>query len=215
MGLFVSMALVAMSSWAQSYNQPLKREGTREATFLINYMGSFDIEGKGGSGVDVSDDVGWGFGLGYNYDNHWNLSFVLDSNNSNYRATYIGEDGDVKNIRHSLSTYSGQFNAQYNFSEGALTPFVQAGLGWTYIDSNVSNSTENGWCYNDPWYGYRCYTSTYDDNSFSYNAAVGIRWDIGRTMFVRGTYGLRWLDIGGARSTPEMAIGSFEIGSRF
>lgn len=211
------LPLLSLELQAQGYSSAKKRIGTTEATFLANYFSGLEINGKGGSGVDVSDDVGWGFGLGYNLDNHWNVGFALDNNYSRYKATFVDEDGNDNQISHKLSTYSGQFNVQYNFSEGALTPYVQAGLGWTYLDSNIANSRPITTCWWDPWYGYICntYASTYSENSFSYNTAVGVRWDFARTMFVRGSYGVRWIDLNKASSTPDVEVVSFELGTRF
>lgn len=217
--LFVLSGLLLMGAGAQaqSYLDAKKRVGTKEATFLVNYISDLQIDGKGGAGVNVSDDLGWGFGLGYNLDNHWNLGFAFDSNHSDYKATYVDGDGNANSLNHRLSTYSGQFNVQYNFSEKAFTPFVQAGLGWTYLDSNIANRPPVTSCWYDPWLGYICntYSSTYSDNSFSYNTAVGLRWDFARTMFVRGSYGIRWVDLSKASSTPDMSVVNFEIGTRF
>jgi opacity protein-like surface antigen len=76
-----------------------------------------------------------------------------------------------------------------------LTPFVEAGLGWTYFDSNVSDSAPIVGCWWDPWWGYICseFYSTYSSSEFSYGAGVGLQWNFGRDRAINAGY--RWLEV--------------------
>ena len=89
-----------------------------------------------------------------------------------------------------MTKYAHQFNVTYHFLKGPLTPYVQAGAGWTTLDSNIISRPPVTGCWWDPWWGYICTTTwtTYDTTKFSYNAGLGLRWDINAAVFMRGAW---------------------------
>jgi opacity protein-like surface antigen len=91
---------------------------------------------------------------------------------------------------------------------------VQAGLGWTYIDSNVSDGRPTTGCWWDPWWGYVCadFYDTYDDNRFSYGAGAGLRYEFRNGMFVKGSYNLLELDGEGNGADPSFDLWRLELG---
>ena len=92
--------------------------------------------------------------------------------------------------------------AQYNILPRRVTPFVRGSFGWTWIDSNIPAGPAQGACWWDPWWGYVCDTwqSTYEDTSFAYGAAAGVRAELARTAFLEGSYNLLWIDLDRAGS---------------
>lgn len=186
-----------------------ERSGHWEASFMLNYVGGekLDIDDLTDSNID--SNLGWGLGFHYNFDNHWNLGFDMAFNNPDYDVDVIDPETDeLVNISHSANRFDGQLNVQYNFLEGNITPYVQAGLGWTYMDSNIVKSLSyycGGFYY--PYCG--AYANTFDDTSFSYNIGVGLRWDITESVFVKAAFIQQWIDTDG---TPAPQTGRAEIG---
>ena len=174
------------------------RAGRMETTIGANKALAWSVKDQSGASLDVKDDTGWAFGLGYNFDNHWNLSFALDVNDAKYDATFIDDNGDQRGISHKLSSYNSQFNGTYNFFEGAFTPFVQAGLGWSYINTNVRKDDPVTGCWIDYWGRVWCntYYKSYSQNEFSYNVGAGLRYEFNRDLFVKASYNSVWTEIG-------------------
>ena len=190
-----------------------ERGGFWEASFFINYVDgeTLDFDDDGEAAIDNS--WGWGVGIHYNFDNHWNLGLDMAFNRPDYSTRFPDpevEDGYLY-IDHTASRFDGQFNLQYNILRGPLTPYLQAGLGWTYMDSNVVKdySTYCGGYY----YPYcRTYANTFDDTSFSYNLGLGLRWDINESIFMRGAYIQQWVDTDGSPSPYNACV---EVGFMF
>ena len=80
-------------------------------------------------------------------------------------------------------------------------------------EANVKFSSDN--CVPDWYWGWYCYSSSYDKTAFSYNAALGLRADFNNNIFLRASYGRQWLDEKIGKDKPEFDIGKIEIGYRF
>lgn len=217
--------LIASSSsiLAQYDNQKKERSpsGSRdtrfEASLLLAYQNSVDEETDGGSGIDVDSQVGWGFSIGWNWTSRWNLQYRLAMNEPDYVATVVPENIDIgpQSIEHTMTKYSHQFNVTYNFSEGAFTPFVLAGLGYTKLDTNVPSAPPNAACWWDPWWGYICISDwrTYSTSELSYNLGIGFRWDINNAVFTRASYTREFLSLDNGDVDFDMAV--LEVGLMF
>lgn len=175
----------------------------------INFTFSKEIEGEGGSSVDLNNDVGWGLGFGYHFNNRFMLGFEATWLSANYKASVVVDDegdGDpdgTVDIGGSLDAASLQAVGQFNLLErNRFTPFVRGNLGMTYSDSNIPSGPPLGSCWWDPWWGYICGTwqPTYDRTSFSFGGAVGIRAELNRSFFLEGSAGLLWVSF--SESTP-------------
>jgi opacity protein-like surface antigen len=187
-----------------------------EFTVQMRYIDDQSFGVDGGTQVDVNSDIGWGFGFGYNFNNHLALGVDIGWNSPSYDATIISADTPAlapRQVSAEMSTSSIHLNLLYNFIAGPVTPFVGAGIGSTYIDTNIPSGLASTSCWWDPWYGYVCYgyQPTYSDNRFSYNAVAGVRWDLSRDVFLRAAVGMHWIDMsnGGAQ---DFTVGRLEIG---
>ncbi len=202
---------------AQYYGSP-ERAGRWEGSLGMRYQdfGSFDF---GPTRLDVDDGIGFGFSAAYNFDDHWSLGFELSGGDANYDAT--GQSSDTPSTSFGLSgdldTSTGQLIGTWHMLKGAFTPFISAGIGWTYIDSNIISEYQGSSCWWDPWWGgYNCasYYDTYDDTVLSWSASVGLRWEITPRVFLRGSIGQNWLDLSRA-GTIATDIGRLEVGMMF
>lgn len=205
------LVLATTNSYAQKYYDFNKRSGKWEISFILQQTDDTDFEFDTDITLDVEEQIGWGFQFGYNIDQHWNLSFAMDSYKADYDTSgVVDEDGNPSDFRHEMDSFSGQFNGTYHFMTGRFTPYVEAGLGWTYLDSNVSN----GRYYYSCGIYYCSYRSdSYDDSSFSYHTGVGLRYEFGNRAFIRGSLARRWIDLSSASGTPEVDYLRVEIGT--
>src|SRR5262245_34886134 len=178
------------------------RAGRWQFSFPISFTSgaSYDSEE---SSVDVNDDVGWGLGFAYHQNEHLTFGAEWTWIQANYDA-HVATDFDGDQIADDSIDVSGtldatnlQFFGQYNFMAHRFTPFVRASLGWTWVDSNIPSGPATGTCWWHPWYGYICDTwqPTFEDTSFAYGAAGGIRAELAERFFLEGSYNVLWLDL--------------------
>ncbi|HXV74987.1 MAG TPA: outer membrane beta-barrel protein [Candidatus Polarisedimenticolaceae bacterium] len=174
----------------------------------ITFTSSETFDGEADSFLEVSDDVGWGFGFGYHANERLYVGFDLTFIQASYDASVefdldndMVSDGTVT-LGGTLDASAAQFAGQYNFLDNTITPFVRGNFGWTYIDSNIPSGPTEGVCWWDPWWGYVCDTwqPTYDDTSFSYGLGVGVRADVSQSFFLDLSYNQFWIDL--SESTP-------------
>lgn len=200
--VFVLLA-ISTTAHAQRFNtnqfNNSSRDGQWEGAVVIGYENGSDLTGENGSSIDIDSAMNWGFSLGYNLTSKWNFNFRFAMSRPDYSARIVPEDPEnlPQTINFEMSKYSSQFNAVYNFFEGPLTPYVQAGLGWSRLDSNILDRPPSTGCWWDPWWGYICHTtwSTYDTNEFSYNLGLGLRWDVNEAVFSRASYTREFIDV--------------------
>ena len=188
-----------------------------EATFQVIGNNSESASGENGAKLDVESEIGFGFNVGYNFNSRLALNFDGSYIKPDYTAVYNTEEDGPVAIDHSLTIFNGQLNGVWNFTDGPLTPYVQAGIGWTYIDSNVSDGPPTTGCWWDPWWGYICrnFYSSYDDTSFSYGAGAGLRYEFRSRTFVKGSYNRYKVSSSGDGADPTFDIWRIEIGKMF
>ena len=146
------------------------------------------------------------------------LGLEITWSQKNYSARIVGDTipPDVVDINSRLDSSTIAVVGQYNFLDKAFTPFVRAGLGSTYKDSNVASAPPQGTCWWHPWLGYICDTwqPTYDRNSFSYSAGLGLRADVNDAFWLELSYGTLWIDLSHG-STPDISGPRLNIGWLF
>jgi opacity protein-like surface antigen len=195
-----------------------RRKGNFDVTLGAASLFSEKVGGAEGSSLDIDSNTGIQAGIDYYLTNRLSVGFDMSWLNPRYTATLVPEDGspDVT-VSHRSTIFNGQFSAAYDLMDGPFTPFAEAGIGWTYFDSNVLDSDPIVGCWWDPFWGYICdaFYSTYSDTNFSYHATLGFRWDFSMEMFAKASY--RWLevDLGSGAAKPMMEQALLEIGWRF
>ena len=177
-------------------NAQAPRAGQVEFTIGPAYSFSDSYQGIGGSSLDLSSRTGIRLGMEYFSSSNLSLGFDASWTKPSYDALLVPDDGsEPVSVSHRASIFSGHFTGTYYFGEGPITPFVEAGLGWTYFDSNVSDGTPIVGCWWDPFWGYICsdFYTTYGATNFSYGAGVGLRWNFATDMSINAGY--RWLEV--------------------
>ena len=213
LGLFAAVCLMSGTSPAVAADS--EREDTWQFYIPVTYSSSERFDGEGGTFVDLGSDVGWGFAFAYNFPERWMLGFEITWINKNYEARLVADDGNrtPTDITGSLDSSSLQVVGQFNLLDKRFTPFVRAGIGSTYIDTRIPSGPTQGSCWWHPWWGYICDTwqPTYDKNSFSYSAGVGLHGDITDTFYLELSVNKLWIDLSNA-STPELTGTRLNIG---
>jgi opacity protein-like surface antigen len=186
--LLLILSLFSVAAHAQWGNGYSDREGRWESTLGLYSTGPEDAAGTNGSSVDIDTGFGLGFSAAYNFTQHLAIRFDGAWSRADYDAVLNTESEGLVDINHRLTAFTGQVNGVWNVFDAALTPYLQAGFGWTYIDSNVSDGSPVTGCWWDPWWGYVCsnFYETYDETNFSWNAGVGLRYEFDSSMFIRG-----------------------------
>ena len=205
---------------AQNFRVPSSDESRAQKwDFSFNILGleSEQANGTNGSGLKIDSETGWGFGIAYNINKRFALGFDMNFVKPGYTATLVDEDDEVTTINHKLTISTGQFKGVWNILQGPLTPYVEGGLGWTYIDSNVASSPPITGCWWDPFWGYICNTffNTYSDTSFSYSGGLGVRWEITPQIFLRGGYNYLKVDLGSSAGDLKLGSWLFSVGTSY
>lgn len=194
------------------------REERWEFTLGTLYQFSNDLDFDGGSTVATQDD--WGFVMtgGFHFTDKVEANFGFNWTGIGYDSEVIQEDGTSTGIRGTYDTFALNGNLIYHLMDGPFTPYVGAGIGWTWIDTNVPSGLPSTGCWWDPWWGYICYTSypTHTSNAFSYQATVGLRYEFDNDMtFMKLGWVSQWMDLGKASGTPRFDVINLEIGWMF
>lgn len=173
---------------------------------------------EGGSNFSLDDDIGLSINFGYRFSDRLELQFALDWNDVDYDASVVtysditGQPNGTLDISGSLESFTPRAAVHYNFVDGPITPYVKAGIGWTFIDTNIPEGRAQTVCWWDPWWGYVCgnVQDTRSVDGFEYELGLGVRWDIGPGYSLRVGYEKHWLDLSEADGTPD--LDQFKIG---
>jgi opacity protein-like surface antigen len=213
---FCVLTLFAGLASAQVY----EREGTWDAGFLLVDTGDDTINGDFGSSLTFKGDLGWGFYGNYNFNNHFALGVDWSHISPDYILTYRQDNGGIPGLLQTISHEGDIGNLHikgtFNFLAGAFTPFVEAGFGWTWIDSNIADGPPSTGCW-WTWYGYVCsnFYDTYSSTQTSYTYAAGLRWDISPDFSLRADYGVMEIDTSSAASDLQTEALRIGFGWRF
>lgn len=207
MKILPMLCLFAAVTAANSPASSQERDAGWDMGLDVIYQDSTDLSFDGGSSASLQSDWGLALTFGYRFNERLELGFGLDWQTVDYDATL--QSGLVSDVRVAvdgdLEAVTPRAWLNFNFMEGPITPFVNAGIGWSFIDTNIPNSRVQVGCWWDPWWGYICtpYQSTKSIDEFVYQLGVGGRWDLANGCSLRLAYEKHWLDYGQASSTPD------------
>lgn len=213
------MSAAAICWLALSYAQPAAatdRGRSWEATVQLIGTSSESSRGEEGSGVDFDSATGFAFGVAYNFSPRLALGFDASFVEPKYDATFNTDEDGLVTLRHKASVFNGHLNGTWNILPGSFTPYLQLGVGWTHVDSNVADGPPVTGCWWDPWWGYVCadFFSTYQDTRFSWGAGAGLRWEMGDRIFFKGSVNRVEIDGGKNGVDPHFDMWKLEVGWR-
>jgi len=216
--LYLSLSVFSNAAFSTNIMSLSDRKDRWEVTFQTRYLESKNISFEDGSNANINEEYNFGFGVGYNFDEHWALDFDLSWGDVGYAGTRVFENGDPdEQVSGNLFTNSMLFTGIYNFSAKRFTPFVGATAGWTFIDTNIASGPPQTGCWWDPWWGYICtdYLPTFTSTEFTYGASAGFRFDVKDNLFLRFTAGKKWIDYSRTTSPTGFTNYRFDIGLMF
>ncbi len=217
-GFYLFLCFLSNTAFASDIMSLSDRKDRWEVTFQTKYLESKSINFENGSDATINEEYNFGFGIGYNFDEHWAMGFDLSWGDAGYSGTRVFEDGSPdEQVSGNMFTNSMLFNGTYNFSAKRFTPFIGAMAGWTFIDTNIASGPPETGCWWDPWWGYICadYLPTFTTTEFTYGANAGFRFDIKDNLFLRLTAAKTWLDYSRATNSTGFTNYRFDIGLMF
>ena len=217
--LLIALVLAVVTAPAIAQNRS-DRSGSWEFVFEANYQDAYRVNFEGGSYTNTDDDLGFTLGGTYHYSNRLSFQFLFDWLSLDYDATIMSGDfppNPAFDVRGELEAFTPRFNVVFNLLESDFTPYISAGIGWSFIDTNIPTGPPEVGCWWDPWYGQICttYQNTRDLDEFAYQAGAGVRWDVNRGLSLRLGYEKQWIDLGTATSTPAFDVIHLGIGYKY
>lgn len=212
----ITIATLLLASTAMAQQD---RSNMWEFGVSLNNLSSVKVKGSNGSFIDIDSSTGFGLALAYNFNNHFALGGEMTWNGPDYKALFIPTDPgqEPERINYELDMFGVNLKGIWNIIDGPITPYVELGLGWMDVDSNVIDQPPITGCWWDPWWGYICDTfySTYGKTQESYNGAVGVRWDMDGGMTLKGSYGMLKVDTTSPNDDIELDAIRLELLWRF
>ncbi len=217
LSLFLLALSISISAEAQSFRVPSVNDGRAghwEFTTQLQTNASDTYNGEQGTSVRLSQRTGFGFGAAYNLTEHFSLGADFNFAAPRYTATVQPEDlaEPPVSFENRADIFTGQFKGTWNILKTSLTPYIEAGGGFTFVDSNVRDAQVPASCWFDPWYGTVCNTSSYNDTNFSYGGAAGFRWDTKNSLVLKLSINTLIID---TSNDPTINSIRFEIGARY
>ncbi|MET0516747.1 MAG: outer membrane beta-barrel protein [Nitrospiraceae bacterium] len=212
--LAIHLALVCSAQGAESY-----RKGRWEFILSPQYTLSKNLGFEGGTTAKIEDTFGFAFQFGYNLNDHWNLAGLFSWSQPDYQALIQPAAGNPLPARSSngeLQVNTFAFAVTYNILKNPLTPYVDANIGGTYVNTDIAAGPPVVGCYWDPWFGQICsgFVPTKSDTFFSFGIGGGLRWDVNRHFFLRGGVRQQWIDLS-YTGLPSFTTFKLDIGFKF
>ncbi len=196
------------------------RAGKTEVYGIGQYLHSDDIMFSGPRG-DVKtkmDDTGLGgFGVAFHFNDYLSIHGDFMFGGGTFNADVPTRDGGTFAARQDAFLQTGRLNLTYNIINRRISPFVTAGIGYQYTETELENAPPQGVWWWDPWYGW---VYVYDhpyvwQTDFTWNVGGGVRWNITDNLFIKATVGATWLEYSGAHGITTQLEGIFAIGATF
>jgi len=190
-----------------------------EVSVSAVFQDSKSIGGEVGSSLAIESDTGFGINFVYNLNSKFSVGADFEFLKPKYRAVLTPENpaDDEIIINHEISQFNGRLKGTFNMIDGPFTPFLEAGLGWSYFDSNVADGPPQTGCWWHPWWGYICenFYSTFTETQFSYGLGGGLRYEFVGGMFAKVSYNYWEMDGLGNSEDPSFEAVRLEIGGSF
>ncbi|MBA3028709.1 MAG: porin family protein [Desulfobacteraceae bacterium] len=167
--LVLSMAVLVMTSFTTSA-QEWSRSGKGELFGSLQSM-SGDTTNLGSIMMEVDDSTVFGIGYGYNLNDHLNFNGDLLIGSTDI----TGSEGSIVINGDSTLTVM-DLNLDCNLLKSKFTPMISGGIGYINFNGDFSGFDFN-------------------ETDFSYNLAIGFRWDVSDHWLLKGGYKATWTEI--------------------
>lgn len=196
-------ALAAVTIWAGSAAAQERSRSVRpyELSIVVPRLEAERTGFDGGTVVETDSSIGLGFNFDYRIGEQWTVGVSIALHEVDYIATIaaeglgIGAPGDVIDGELESTTLMGHAKRYFGDWEH-VAPYASAGLGVVSIDTNIAEGPPFGVCWWHPWWGYVCerVQPTRTSSDLSMALRLGVRWELGRRLFLDASAGRQWID---------------------
>jgi outer membrane protein W len=213
--IFTSTVALALSQAANAQYASGSSPGMGDWEFRIGpmFMNSQNVDFKGGTTANIKSNTGIKGGAAYYITDNLALGGNFSYSKGDFSATVIGGAGQPSHFENGRLEYSTfMFDATYHFGEGPFRPYVEAGLGYDWINTNIAAGPPQVGCWWDPWWGYICngYQATHGNSSFVGQLGVGLQFNFSREFGLSAGYKENWIKISNAANNTT-GFGGIEV----
>jgi hypothetical protein len=213
---------LALGVTTSSFGQAVEpRGGTTEWSVNLLVVGSKHYAFEGGATARNDGGAGIGLSLARNLNDYFAVGVDATVGEFDYRARVApgaGNAGSGFDSSGNMETAALRFHATYYLLPRRLTPFVSAGAGVTFLDTNLASDPPANACWIYPWYGQVCSDKAPKTTlaRLSYGAGAGLRLDLpGRQGLLRAFVSGEWIEFAEARSPVGFVQLRADFGLRF
>ena len=205
---------------APALGQPIRGDSS-EAGLQFFVVGSKNYTFEGGASARNDGGVGMGLFVARNLNDYFSIGLEGQVAQWDYRASVApgaSNAGAGYDTTGSMETAAVRLNATWNLLSRRWTPFVTAGAGAIFLDTNLDSEPPANACWIYPWYGQVCGAAAPRGTltRFTYNAGLGLRADlVGKQGFVRAYVGGEWIALSEATSTVGYVQARLDFGLQF
>jgi len=196
LGLVAGAALFAMQAASAQYIAGGGGSGPAAGDWELRigpqFIESKTIDFQGGASAKVDSSTGVKIGAGYYLTDGLVLGGNFSWSHADFSATAASATGsgtyEITGGHVDSTTFI--FDARYKFLDGPFRPWVEAGLGGTWISTNIPNGYAQAGCWWDPWWGYICgtYQSTKGGSAFAGQLGAGFEVNFNRSYGLSAGY---------------------------
>jgi opacity protein-like surface antigen len=216
-GFALAAAVVLFGITPVAFAQPDRAQTYEFGIQVADIAGGF-VNGTRGASLDFANDTAIGIVGGYNISQNFQVGGEIFWADPGYSARLPLDPGaTVVRVEGDMDVTSFLLKATWNILDTAITPYIEGGAGWMFVDSNVISGLPTTGCWWDPWWGYMCtsFYDTYSDTRTGYTYAAGVRWDMGDAMVLRASYGVVQMDTNNAASDIDLDTLRVEFAWKF
>jgi opacity protein-like surface antigen len=213
--LIVALASFNTSAKLKAWNDNTIREKGAELSMGFRKLGEYKFEGKQSGVLKGQSNYGFLLEGGYNYTRNWYFGGFFSLNSGDYKADIVADDGTPKVIHSSLSFFDLQFITRFNFFHTALTPYVEAGIGMTSIDTGVPSGDIIETCWWDPLFNQYVCGFTQPNKSvtdLSATLGFGVRYEVTNNGILKIGSNYRIINNSNTKSRPDLWDITFTVG---
>jgi opacity protein-like surface antigen len=213
--LFFLFCLAATPAMAQL------RADTNEWSLDLFVVGSKHYEFEGGASARNHGGGGIGLTVTRNLNDYLAVGVEATLSEFDYRAGVAPGAGNAAagfQREGSMETAGLRFHATWNLLARPVTPFLTAGAGVVFLNTNLESDPPTNACWIYPWYGEVCGDKAPRSNlaRFAYGVGAGVRYELPRDLgFIRAFVGGEWIHFSEALSPVGTTQFRADFGLRF
>ncbi|HVJ22563.1 MAG TPA: outer membrane beta-barrel protein [Burkholderiales bacterium] len=203
-----------------AFGQPIRGD-SGEAGLQLFVVGAKKYGFEGGASARNDGGVGMGIFISRNLNDYFSIGLEGQAAAWDYRASVApgaSNAGAGYDTTGSMETAALRVNATWNLLSRRWTPFVTAGAGAIFLDTNLDSAPPANACWIYPWYGQVCGGEAPRGTltRFTYTAGLGLRTDFHREQgFVRAYFGGEWIALSEATSSVGYVQARLDFGLQF